>query len=345
MHTKHVGSSSVSGTGGSSRPERNQRGVRTADTGGFPVQKIPPMDAAPCNASTLSSFISPERPENRENSFRYRPVSARRVVSGRKTPGPKRFESGRKQVEMPTTPSLKTRLGLGAAAVIAAGAIATVGVSAASASPASPSPSATATAAPSAEAKAGAHAGMSGVGAFLHIQANSPQAAGDRAAKAATALVNHPQVFAKLPAALQADVNALKAAAPADRVKDAYKIKTTALSGGYGADIQKRAQTAEKNATGAAGLRQELRKAFSSANPGAGLQKVADQIINHPKLLAKLPANLQADLKTLKAAAPADLDTQAKKIKDTALNGGYGAQIQKAAQSLGKKSATAAPAA
>ncbi|MDQ0030434.1 hypothetical protein [Arthrobacter bambusae] len=244
---------------------------------------------------------------------------------------------------MPTTPTLKTRLGVGAAAVIAAGAIATVGISAASASPTSPSPSATSTATPSSQAKTGARAGMSGVGAFLHIQANSPQAAGDRAAKAATALVNHPQVFAKLPAALQADVNALKAAAPADRVAAAYKIKTTALSGGYGADIQKRAEAAEKNATGSAGLRSELRKAFSSANPGAGFQKVADQVISHPKLLAKLPANLQADLKTLKAAAPADLDAQAKKIKDTALNGGYGAQIQKAAEALEKKAAAAAP--
>jgi hypothetical protein len=117
-----------------------------------------------------------------------------------------------------------------------------------------------------------------------------------------------------------------------------------ALPGGYGADVQKRAEQLVKTATGAAGLRQELRTAFTSANPGAGLQKIADQVISHPKLLAKLPANLQADLKTLKGAAPADLDGQANKIKDTALNGGYGAQIQKAAQALGNKAA-AAPAA
>jgi hypothetical protein len=242
---------------------------------------------------------------------------------------------------MPRTPSLKTRVGVGAAAVLAAGAMATVGISAASASPSSPSPSATSTAAPATGAKAGAHAGLHGLGAFLRIKADSPQAAGDRAATAATALVNHPQAFAKLPAALQADVKALKDAAPADRVAAAYKIKTTALSGGYGAEIQGRLEAAEKAATGAAALRTELRNAFTSANPGAGLQKVADQVISHPKLFAKLPANLQADLNTLKAAAPADLDTQAKKIKDTALNGGYGAKIQKAAQALGKKDAAA----
>jgi len=99
-----------------------------------------------------------------------------------------------------------------------------------------------------------------------------------------------------------------------------------------------------KTATGAAGLRQELRTVFTSANPGAGLQKIAEQVISHPKLLAKLPTNLQTDLETLKEAAPADLDTQANKIKDTAMSGGYGAQIQKAVQALGKKAA-AAPAA
>ncbi|KRE66457.1 hypothetical protein [Arthrobacter sp. Soil761] len=86
--------------------------------------------------------------------------------------------------------------------------------------------------------------------------------------------------------------------------------------------IQKRAEALEKTATGLAGLRQELRTAFSSDNPGAGLQQVADQLISHPQVFAKLPANLQADLTALKNAAPADLGAQANKIKDTALNGG-----------------------
>ncbi|RKR29847.1 hypothetical protein C8D78_0163 [Arthrobacter oryzae] len=239
---------------------------------------------------------------------------------------------------MPSKKSLKTRIGIGAAAVLAAGAMATVGVGIASASPSAPAPSATE--APFSGAKTGAHAGAGNLGAFLRLKADSPQAAGDRAAKAATAAVNRPEVFSKLPSALQADLTALKNAAPADRVKDAYKIKTTALSGGYGAGIQKRAVHIQKSATAGAGLRQELRNALTSANPGAGMQKVADQLVSHPKLFAKLPANLQTDLKTLKAAAPADLDTQANKIKDTALNGGYGAKIQNAAQALEKKTAT-----
>lgn len=249
----------------------------------------------------------------------------------------------------PTTKSLKTRIGIGAAAVLAAGAMATVGIGVASASPSAPAPSATAS--PSAGAKKGTHGGDGNLGAFLRLDANSPQAAGDRAAKAAAKLVAHPEVFSNLPAALQADLTALKDAAPADRVKDAVKVKTTALSGGYGADIQKRAENLQQGAdrqkagTGTAGLRQELRTALTSANPGASMQKIADQLISHPKVFAKLPANLQSDLKALKDAAPADLDTQANKIKDTALNGGYGAKIQKAVQALGKKASAAAPAA
>ncbi|GAB3559362.1 hypothetical protein GCM10027405_07280 [Arthrobacter alkaliphilus] len=243
----------------------------------------------------------------------------------------------------PTTKSLKARIGIGAAAVLAAGAMATVGIGVASASPSAPAPSATAS--PSAGAKKGTHEGAGNLGAFLRLDANSPQAAGDRAAKAAAELVAHPKVFSKLPATLQADLTALKDAAPADRVKDAVKIKTTALSGGYGADIQKRAENLQKAATSTAGLRQELRTALTSANPGASMQKIADQLISHPKVFAKLPANLQSDLKALKDAAPADLDTQANKIKDTALNGGYGAKIQKAVQALGKKASAAAPAA
>ena len=243
----------------------------------------------------------------------------------------------------PSIPSMKTRIGVGAAAVLAAGAMAAAGVGAASASPSPTVVSATASS-PAASTDAGTDAkagrGFGGLEAFLRLNADSPQAAGDRAAKAAAALVDHPKLFAKLPPALQADVTTLKDAAPADRVKDAYKIKTTALSGGYGEEIQKRAEALEKTATGLAGLRQELRTAFSSDNPGAGLQKVADQLISHPKLFAKLPANLQSDLTALKNAAPADLDAQANKIKDTALNGGYGPKVQKMAEALQKKAAT-----
>ncbi|WP_188570915.1 hypothetical protein [Arthrobacter liuii] len=248
---------------------------------------------------------------------------------------------------------MKTRIGVGAAAILAAGGMVSMGVGAASASP-SASTSSTASASHSAKAwgqgsdhNEGAHGGL---GLFLNLSADSPQSVGDRAAKAATALVNHPQLFNKLPAALQADITALKDAAPADRVADAYKIKTTALSGGYGAEIQQRAQNALNGEAGESGqaeagedgLRQELRTALTSDHPGAALQKAADQLIGHPDLFAKLPANLQADLTNLKNAAPADADALATKIKDTALNGGYGAQVQKMVQALVQKAAAPA---
>lgn len=249
-------------------------------------------------------------------------------------------------------PSMKTRLGVGAAAILAAGGMVSMGVGAASASPSASNSTASA----SHSAKAWSHDGdraqgvHGGLEAFLKINADSPQSVGDRAAKAAAAIVNHPQLFNKLPAALQADITALKDAAPADRVADAYKIKTTALSGGYGAEIQQRAQDAVngeanesgKTEAGEDGLRQELQTAFTSDHPGAALQKVADQLISHQDLFAKLPANLQSDLTNLKNAAPADADALATKIKDTALNGGYGAQIQKAVQTLVQKAAAPA---
>lgn len=251
---------------------------------------------------------------------------------------------------------MKACIGVGAAAMLAAGGMVSIGVGAASASP-SASTSSAASSSHSAKAwgpdSARAEGWHGGLEFFLNLNADSPQSAGDRAAKAAAALVNHPHLLNKLPAALQADITALKDAAPADRVAAAYKIKTTALAGGYGAEIQQRAQAAvngEGDESGKAenghdGQWQELRTALASDHPGAALQKVANQLIGHPDLFSKLPANLQSDLTNLKNAAPADLDAQANKIKDTALNGGYGAQVQKIDQSLVNKAAAAAPAA
>lgn len=247
---------------------------------------------------------------------------------------------------------MKTRIGVGAAAILAAGGMVSMGVGAASAASTSSTASSSHSAKSWTQGSDHAKGERGGLGLFLNLHADSPQSVGDRAAKAATRLVNHPQLFNKLPAALQADITALKDAAPADRVAAAYKIKTTALSGGYGAEIQQRAQNALNGETeesgkaeaGEEGLRQELRTAFTSDHPGAALQKVADQLISHQDLFAKLPANLQTDLTALKNAAPADADALANKIKDTALNGGYGAQVQKMVQALVQKAA-AAPAA
>lgn len=82
-------------------------------------------------------------------------------------------------------------------------------------------------------------------------------------------------------------------------------------------------------------LRRELRIDIQGKSGfGDKAQAVAFRLINHTAAFGKLPANLQSDLKTLEAAAPSDRDGDATKIKDTALNGGYGDQIQKEAKAI-----------
>lgn len=81
----------------------------------------------------------------------------------------------------------------------------------------------------------------------------------------------------------------------------------------------------------------------AKAGFGDKAHEIAYVLIHHTKAFAKLPANLQTDLMTLEAAAASDRDSDATKIKDTALNGGYGDQIQKEAKAIQTK-ATQTPA-
>ncbi len=184
---------------------------------------------------------------------------------------------------------------------------------------------------------------MKWLSAFIRISATPTQAAGDRAEKVATAIVNHPKEFAKFPSNLQADITSLKDATGTGRITDVVKIKTTALAGGYGQAVQNKAKEFHNEAAHplAAGLRKELRAVIHAAHPGSAGQKVALTLSKHTKLFAKLPANLQTDLTTLKNAAPAQTDAQAAKIKTTALSGGYGTSIQKLAEGIQTKAKTA----
>jgi hypothetical protein len=66
---------------------------------------------------------------------------------------------------------------------------------------------------------------------------------GEHAAKIATIILDkHPELAEKLPAALQADLKALKDAPQGDRVAKALHIRDTALDGGYGPRIQAQAK-------------------------------------------------------------------------------------------------------
>lgn len=82
----------------------------------------------------------------------------------------------------------------------------------------------------------------------------------------------------------------------------------------------------------------------SKPNYGQRAAKIAAFILDkRPKLAAKLPAALQADLKALKDAADGDRDAAATKIKDTALNGGYGPKIEAEAKRMQEQKADRKP--
>jgi hypothetical protein len=73
----------------------------------------------------------------------------------------------------------------------------------------------------------------------------------------------------------------------------------------------------------------------SAPSYGDRAAKIAAAILdNHPKLAAKLPDALQADLKALKNAASGDRIEAAKKIRASALDGTYGERIRNLAERL-----------
>ncbi|MFK0003235.1 hypothetical protein [Paenarthrobacter sp. NPDC090522] len=73
----------------------------------------------------------------------------------------------------------------------------------------------------------------------------------------------------------------------------------------------------------------------SKTGYGERAAKLAGFILDkRPHWADRLPEALQADLKTLRDAAKDDQTAVATKIKESALNGGYGERIQKAAQKL-----------
>lgn len=81
-----------------------------------------------------------------------------------------------------------------------------------------------------------------------------------------------------------------------------------------------------------ASLKKELRVDLSEGqDAGEKAQNVAETLAGHPVLFESLPAQLQADLTTLKDASAADRTAVAETITTTAADGGYGKQVQKLA--------------
>ncbi|MDQ6754425.1 MAG: hypothetical protein M3017_13740, partial [Actinomycetota bacterium] len=72
-------------------------------------------------------------------------------------------------------------------------------------------------------------------------------------------------------------------------------------------------------------------------------QRLAKKAVSNQQFFGRLPANLKTDLTTLAGASGANVSTQAQKVKSTALDGGYGQQIQQLAMHLQSMVAGANP--
>jgi hypothetical protein len=189
----------------------------------------------------------------------------------------------------------------------------------------------------------------------------------DDAAQIVTdAIAEHPDLFQSLPVNLQTDLVAL-GEANSDQEIAADTIETTALSGGYGEQIQTLAEaiqqdpehplaavlqslaasdavvgdvaadeltagenTAGENTAGqnTAGEKGERGNHDRGLNP----EKIAIALAENPALFDKLPLDLQTDLTELQTTPEADRAAGADAIKTTALEGGYGEQIRAIAE-------------
>lgn len=171
-----------------------------------------------------------------------------------------------------------------------------------------------------------------------------------KAKELATRLVNNQELFARFPAALQTDLKALASStSPEDATTQAQKIKTTALSGGYGEQVRTVAGHLfgqDKGSTDQSGksLLSDLQAAAGQGQQAAdSAQRLAKKAVSNQQFFGRLPANLKTDLTALAGASGADVSAQAQKVKSTALDGGYGQQIQQLAKHLQSMVATATP--
>ena len=227
---------------------------------------------------------------------------------------------------------LRKHLVIGATSVVAAGALLGVGVAGASAATVQPTPVST-------HSSSAVHGSGHVVSLIQQLRADlfQGQVNGSRAQALAGRIIDDKAIFSALPANLQGDLTALKSASPADATAQAEQLKSTALAGGYGTQLQKLATDLQASAAFpiTKKLMDEIRTDLTAAaTPGAAGAKIAQTLSEHPRLLAKLPANLQSDVTALKNA-PASADAaRVLGIEKAAAAGSYGQQIQTLAQQL-----------
>ncbi len=227
---------------------------------------------------------------------------------------------------------LRKHLVIGATSVVAAGALLGVGVAGASAATVQPTPVST-------HSSSAVHGPGRVVSLIQQLRADlfQGQIDGSRAQALAGRIIDNKTIFSALPTKLQSDLTAVKGASPADATAKAEQIKSTALAGGYGAQLQKLATDLQSSAAFpiTKKLMDEIRTDLAAdATSGATGAGIASTLSDHPRLLAKLPANLQSDLTALKNA-PASADAaRVLGIEKAAAAGSYGQQVQTLAQQL-----------
>ena len=227
---------------------------------------------------------------------------------------------------------LRKHLVIGATSVVAAGALLGVGVAGASAATVQPTPAAT-------HSSSTQHGAGRIVSLVQQLRADlfQGQINGSRAQALAGRIIDNQAIFSALPANLQSGLTTLKNAPAADAAAQAEQIKSTALAGGYGAQLEKLATDLKASATYpiTKKLLDEIRTDISANGTAAATgAAIAATVSEHPRLFAKLPANLQSDVTALKNA-PASADTaRVLGIEKAAAAGSYGQQIQTLAQQL-----------
>jgi hypothetical protein len=225
--------------------------------------------------------------------------------------------------------TLRRKVAIGAAAAVATGALLGAGVSAASAAPATTAPAASASVSSN-----GTHGDHSNVAALIkQVRSALFQGSinGGKAQAIAKKLVGDDQLLSQLPSALQSDVTTLAKASHADRVADARKIKTTALSGGYGEAVSRGATALRATADLpiSAKLESEISADVASGHGlGDVAAKIATTVSEDDALFSALPKALQSDVTTLAKAPASERVADLQKIEDSALDGGYGHQLQ-----------------
>jgi hypothetical protein len=234
---------------------------------------------------------------------------------------------------------LRKGLLVGATSVVAAGALLGVGAAGASASivPA---------ASVSSHGSASTHGSNRATSVIEQLRAAffSGSIDGSKAQALASRIVADPAIYSALPASLQSDLTALKAAPSSDAVAQAGHIESTALAGGYGDQVKSLAVSLQDTARYPVShklVRQIRNDVAHGKTEAATATAIAKSVSEDPKLLATLPSNLRSDVTTLQNASPSDAAAQVATIEATAVSGDYGPQIQQLSQTLASLTASA----